>query len=234
MAVKPTSCGDYREVIYSQARWTKLSTLRAKAAAIMTALEMSHMNSIMHGSTARGDVKKNSDIDIFIVDVPNSFLVEAALEKANLSINSRRIVQATPNNAMKAHIELDEQTTLSFPLMEMRLVQREFYRFGGQATLSDLKANLRVAGVDKRLMLIEPTKTGHIESSIINKEEATAKLLDISTQTILNRVHVLLRRDTVGRTGIFIKKELTPNETFEQALKKLAETNPAVRRRIKG
>jgi len=234
MAVKPTSCGDYREVIYSQARWTKLSTLRAKAATIMTALEMSHMHSIVHGSTARGDVKKDSDIDIFIVDAQNSFLVEAALEKANLPINSRRIVQATPNNAMKAHIELDEQTTISFPLMEMRLVQREFYRFGGQATLADLKANLRIAGIDKRLMLIEPTKTGHIESSIINKEETTAQLLDITTQTILNRIHTLQRRDTVGRTGIFIKKELTPNETFEQALKKLAETNPAVRRRIKG
>ncbi|MCL2476591.1 nucleotidyltransferase domain-containing protein [Candidatus Bathycorpusculum sp.] len=234
MAVKPTSCGDYREVIYSEARWTQLKTLRVKAATIMTALELSHMHAIVHGSTARGDVKKDSDIDIFITEIPNSFLVETALEKANLPISNRRIVQATPNNAMKAHIELDEQTTVSFPLMEMRLVQREFYRFGGQANLAELKANLRISGIDKRLMLIEPTKTGHIESNIINKEETTANLLGISTQTILNRVHTLLRRDTVGRTGIYIKKELTSQETFEQALKKLAETNPAVRRRLKG
>jgi predicted nucleotidyltransferase len=37
----------------------------------------------------------------------------------------------------------------------------------------------------------------------------------------------------VGRTGVFIEKELAPDETFEQAMKKLADQNPAVRRRIK-
>jgi len=42
-----------------------------------------------------------------------------------------------------------------------------------------------------------------------------------------------LKRDEVGRTGVFIKKELAPDETFEMALKKLADDNPAVRRRIK-
>jgi len=234
MAIKPVSRDDYREVIYSEARWNQLRNLRAKATLIMTALQSAHICSTIHGSTARGDVKINSDIDLFIAEIQNSFLVETALEKANIPLNNRLIVQATPNNAMKAQIEIDAQTTVSFPLMEMRRVQREFYRFGGQANLCELKADLRVAGVDKRLMLIEPTQTGHIESNIVNKEESIAKLLKISTQTVLNRIHTLLRRDEIGRTGIFIKKELAPNETFEQALKKLVETNPAVRRRIKG
>jgi predicted nucleotidyltransferase len=42
-----------------------------------------------------------------------------------------------------------------------------------------------------------------------------------------------LKRDEVGRTGVFIKKELAADETFEMALKRLAEGNPAVRRRVK-
>jgi predicted nucleotidyltransferase len=81
-------------------------------------------------------------------------------------------------------------------------------------------------------MLIEPTESGHTESSIIGHEEYTAKILGISMETVLNRVHVLLKRDKVGRTGVFIKKELTADETFEMTLEKLAEENPAVRRRI--
>ncbi len=82
-------------------------------------------------------------------------------------------------------------------------------------------------------MLIEPTEKGHNESSIIGKEEYAAKTLKISTETVLDRVHALLKRDTVGRTGVFLKKELDENETFEYALKKLSEENPAVRRRVK-
>jgi len=49
----------------------------------------------------------------------------------------------------------------------------------------------------------------------------------------LDRVHALLKRDAVGRTGVFVKKELKPDETFEMALKRLADKNPAVRRRLK-
>jgi predicted nucleotidyltransferase len=58
-------------------------------------------------------------------------------------------------------------------------------------------------------------------------------MLRISTQTVLDRVHALTRRDEVGRTGVFLKKELGPNETFELALKRLSDLNPAVRRRLK-
>jgi len=49
----------------------------------------------------------------------------------------------------------------------------------------------------------------------------------------LDRTHALLRRDEVGRTGVFIEKELSSGETFEMALKRLADQNPAVRRRMK-
>ncbi len=103
----------------------------------------------------------------------------------------------------------------------------------GEADLSQLQADVRVAGVDKRLMLIEPTEAGHVESSIIGREESVAKLLGISAETVLDRVHALTRRDTVGRTGVFVKRELGPDESFEGVLKKLVEANPAVRRRLR-
>jgi predicted nucleotidyltransferase len=160
-------------------------------------------------------------------------LVEIALEKAEIPVNARLVVQATPTYAMKAYIEVDARTSVSFPLMRMRKVEREFYRFGGEVNLSHLRAGTRVGGVDKRLMLIEPTERGHTESSIIDREGQAARILGISAETVLDRVHALLKRDEVGRTGVFIKKELATDETFEMALKKLAEENPAVRRRIK-
>jgi len=200
----------------------------------MTALETCNFNAIVHGSIARGDVTKKSDIDIFIPEPPSSFLVETALEKAGLHFSSRYVVQATPTYAMKAHIEIDEKTTVSFPLMSMRKVEREFYKFGGEMHPDELRKNLRVAGVDKRLMLIEPTEKGHLESSVIGREEQAAKFIGVSAETVLDRVRALVRRDEVGRTGVFIKKELTTDETFELVLKKLAELNPAVRRRIRG
>lgn len=234
MATKPTRRYDYKEIKYSSGRWAKLKQLRERATVVMNALSTFHLASTIHGSVARGDVKAQSDVDVFIGEVQNSFLVESALENAKLPISTRMIVQATPNYAMKAHIEIDELATVSFPLMEMRRVEREFYRFGGEVNLTQLQAGFRVDGVDKRLMLIEPTDLGHVESSIVGREEFAAKLLAISTETVLDRVHALMKRDVVGRTGVFIKKELSTDVTFEGALKKLAEANPAVRRRLKG
>jgi predicted nucleotidyltransferase len=232
MVAKPEKRVNYKEVIYSSARWALLQEYREKATAIMAALENFHLQALAHGSIARGDINKKSDIDIFIPGPQSSFLIETALEKAKIPVNARLVVQATPTYAMKAHIEIDAKASVSFPLMRMRRVEREFYKFGGELTLNHLRKAVRVAGVDKRLMLIEPTERGHTESSIIDREEQTAKILGISAETVLDRVHALLKRDEVGRTGVFIKKELAADETFEMALKKLADENPAVRRRM--
>lgn len=233
MAVKPTRRGDYREVVYGSERWVLLKSLREKATVLMEALEAFNLQAVVHGSIARGDVKATSDVDVFIPEVQNSFLVETALEKAHVQVNARLVVQATPTYAMKAHIEIDEQSSISFPLMQMRKVEREFYQFGGEVNLAQLKMDLRVAGVDKRLMLIEPNEAGHVESSILGKEEFVAKTLGISVETVSDRVRALSRRDEVGRTGVFLKKELSADETFELALKHLSDLNPAVRRRMK-
>lgn len=223
---------EHREIVYDAEHWTLLEKYRQKSMTIMEALEKAHLETIAHGSIARGDVTKKSDIDLFIQDQPSSFIVETALEKADILVNGRVIVQATPTYTMKAYLELDENASVSFPLAKMRKVEREFYRFGGEATLKDLRDLLRTCGVDKRLMLIEPTKEGHRESSIIGREEEIAKLLGISVETVSDRVRTLTRRDEVGRTGVFVKRELSENETFEMVLKRLADQNPAVRRRL--
>jgi len=223
---------EVREVIYDEARWELLRSLRAKAMWIMEALEARGISSIVHGSLARGDVGPKSDVDIFIPEPPASAVVEAALELSGFKPVRKLLVQATPAYVPKAYIELDEQTSISFPLAKMRPIEREFYSFGGELNLDGLRADERVPGVDKRLMLIEPTERGHVESSIIGREGEVARLLGISIETVMDRVRALLRRDEVGRTGVFLKRELGPDESFEAVLADIAAGSPAVRRRL--
>jgi len=233
MAKKPLRRIEYREVVYNSKHWALLERLRLKTMQIMETLEKFHLKAVVHGSIARGDVTERSDIDVFIPQQPSSFTVETALEQAGIPTSKRLIVQATPTYAMKAYIETDENASVSFPLMKMRKTEREFYKFGGEATLKILQRSLRVHGVDKRLMLIEPTNKGHRESTIVGREHQVAKLLGVSVETVLDRAHALLRRNEVGRTGVFIERELASDETFEMILKQLAYQNPAVRRRLK-
>jgi len=233
MAKKPVKRAERVEVIYDKKRWKLLRELRSKTVQIMGILEKFHLRSIAHGSIARGDVSETSDIDVFLPDPPSSFMIETALERSGVQVNRRIVVQATPLYAVKGYIEIDKQRCISFPLAKLRPVEKDFYKFGGEASLSMLKKDMRVSGVDKRLMLIEPTSEGHVESAIVGREEAVANLLGVFLNTVLDRVHALLRRDEVGRTGVFIERELAPDETFELVLKKLADQNPAVRRRLK-
>ena len=233
MARKPMLRDERLKIIYDEKRWRLLNQLRAEAIELMDALNSMHIFSIVHGSIARGDVTEKSDIDIFIPDVIPSFLVETALERAGIPISERILVQATPTYSIKAYIGIDERRSVSFPLSKLRKTEREFYKFGGEATLEMLRRGVRVPGVDKRLMLIEPTEDGHIESSILGREGEVAKLLGISIETVLDRVRTLTRRDRIGRTGLFIERRLASNETFELVLKELAERNPAVRRRLR-
>jgi len=233
MAKKPVTRAERIEIAYDRKRWDLLKELRLKATQIMEALSNFHLCSIVHGSIARGDVSEKSDIDVFLPDASSSFMIESALEKAGISVSRRVIVQATPLYAVKGYIEIDEQQYVSFSLLKLRPSERFFYKFGGEATLEMLRDNVRVPGVDKRLMLIEPTQEGHVESTVVGREEKVARLLGISVDTVRERVHTLLRRDKIGRTGVFIEKEMSTDETFEMALKKLAEKNPAVRRRLR-
>jgi predicted nucleotidyltransferase len=233
MSKKPLRRAERVEVVYDKKRWKLLKQYRSKTVHLIETLDNCHLRSIVHGSIARGDVSETSDIDVFLPDPPSSFSIETALERSGFQVYQRTIIQATPLYALKGYIGLDPQTSLSFPLVKLRPVEKDFYRFGGEASLSALKDDKRVSGVDKRLMLIEPTAEGHVESYVVGREEDVANLLGVSLNTVLDRVRALLRRDEVGRTGVFIEKELAPDETFEHTVKKLADQNPAVRRRIK-
>ncbi len=233
MAKKPMKRAERLEIVYDKKHWNLLKHMREKTVQLMEKLDSCHLRSVVHGSIARGDVSETSDIDVFLPSPPSSFVLETSLERSGFQVYQRKIVQATPLYALKGYIGLDPQTSVSFPLVKLRPVEKDFYRFGGEGVLSTLIEDERVLGVDKRLMLIEPTAYGHVESAIVGQEKMVANLLGISLNTVLDRVHALLRRDEVGRTGVFIERELAPDETFEQAMKKLADQNPAVRRRIK-
>jgi len=233
MAKKPVTRAERVEVVYDKRRWELLKEFRSKAMQIMEILDRFHLSSIVHGSIARGDVSEKSDIDVFVLDPASSFIVETALERAEVPVNRRVVVQATPMYAVKGYLEIDKQRCVSFPMVKLRPVERDFYKFSGEVSIAMLKNDKRVLGVDKRLMLIEPTLEGHVESTVVGREETVARLLGVSLNTVLDRVHALLRRDEVGRTGVFIERELSPDETFEMVLKKLADQNPAVRRRLK-
>ena len=232
MAKKPIKIRDKIKVIYTKERWELLKKFRDKALKIMELLVRNNVQVIVHGSIARGDVTPQSDIDIVVPQTISPFHVESVLHSAGFDFYSRQIVQATPWHSIKAHIYLDEKTVVTFPLVKLREREWEFYKFGGLVTINELKKNIRVPGVDKRLILIEPTSQGHLESSIIGRESEVAKILGVSINIVEERINILLRRDRIGRTGIYLKRELLPHETFGEVLKKIADRDPIVRRRI--
>jgi predicted nucleotidyltransferase len=223
---------EVRIVEYSEYHWRMLEKLRAEALRILSALEEMGLRAIVHGSIARGDVHEGSDIDIFIPYVVPSYTVELALERRGYRPVSKLIVQATPHSTPKAYIVLDleEKRVVSFPLAKLTRTEYEFYYFGGALDAAGLRTGKRVPGVDKRLMLIEPLPRGHRESSIIGREAEAARIVGVSLETVLERVRVLSRRDAHGRTGVFVKEELEPWESVEDAVRRIARKNPAFRR----
>lgn len=219
------------EVCYERERWDILKAKREKAKFFMEKLTKQGIPSIVYGSIARGDVREKSDVDIFIPQLLPSFRIELALD--GVEIVERRIVQATPSYAIKGEIVIDEETTVSFPLVKMRDREMDFYRFGGCIGYEEVIRNKRVPGVDKRLMLIFPTEKGHVEVSIHEVHPSVvAKILGVSIDIVLERIRVLERRREVGRTGIYLCERLSSGDSFESALREIALRDPAVRRRL--
>jgi len=227
---KPVKVGDRVEVIYDEPRWRLLSELRSRAVEVMEKLESLGLSPIVHGSIARGDVSPTSDIDIVVPYVVPSYRIEIIADELGVKPFKRLITQATPAHAIKAHLYLDERTLITFPLTNLTRHEREFYRFGGEVTLAELKKGKRVCGIDKRLKLIEPTPRGHYEEPIIGREVYAAAKVGVSLDVVQERVKVLTRRDEVGRTGVYLKYEVRPDESIEEALMALASKDPALRR----
>ena len=226
---------DEAEVIYSPSRWKLLKQLRRVATTIMSSLSSRGLISSIYGSVARGDVNQDSDIDIIIPYVVSSHAVELALTIKDFKIRFRKIAQATPSHALKAHIYLDPdlKQCVTFPLVPFKSRELDFYKFGGLLDLPSLSADKRVTGCDKRLMLIRPTVRGHHEFSVKGREVEATKIIGASLEVVEERVRVLMRRERVGRTGIVLSVSLEDGEVFEGVLKKLASYNSIVRRRIR-
>lgn len=230
MRKKTAEMGPRREVVYGEDTWSCLERLRERASEILTALKRLDIDGFVYGSVARGDVKPSSDVDIFIPDIIGSTRIEIALE--GFSVLGRSIVQATPRSLVKAHIELDGDTMVTYPLIHPRETELEFYRFGGAVDLHDIEGKRRSCGVDKRLMLIEPTEDGHIETPLSDMSPGlVAKKVGVSQSIVEERMRVLERRADVGRTGIYLDRHLAPEENVEHVFEELMKDDPAIRRR---
>jgi predicted nucleotidyltransferase len=230
--VRPVRAADTVEIIYTEDHWMLLRQFWQKAKDLMRALAAMRVESVVHGSVARGDVDIGSDVDVVVTRRLASYEMEIALSKAGFEPMRREIVMATPWHLPKAHIYLDEDYSATFPLVEPKRLEVEFYYFGGAVSLEQLEREVRVPGANKRLMLIEPTPQGHVESPIKGREAEVAKRIGVSIDIVRERVQVLTRRANIGRTGIFLQRELAPDESFEAVFEKLVKNVPAVKFRV--
>ncbi len=223
---------EFREVRYSEDRWELLRKFRRDALELMEKLITCGFNPIVHGSIARGDVGPDSDIDVVIPYTVKPYEVELCLEMSNLKPTSKYIVQATPASTPKAYIELDPKglKNISFPLEDLSPREYEFYLFGGLLNLKDLIRGVRVPGVNKQLVLIIPRDYGHDELPVVGYEGYVARVVRVSLETVKERVEVLSRRDEFGRTGVYLKYVLRPDETFDEALRTLIKSRKTLKR----
>lgn len=228
MAKKPETLHEPREVVYDKSQWTRLEGLRQKAMEVMALLEPAGIATFAYGSIARGDVTKSSDIDLIVLQPLSSYRLEVVLGKGV----RREVVQATPSTVIKGHIHLENGIVVTFPLFKLMPREEEFYRWSGMVDIKQIRSGVRVSGVDKRLLLIEPTETGHLEHGVIGYEHMAAKKLGVSTAIVQERVRVLTRRDSVGRTGTYLTRPLSEEESFEVVAKSLKDKDPAIRRTI--
>lgn len=216
---------------YNSKRWEILKNRRQTARKILQALEPYSSNAILYGSVVRGDVHKNSDVDIFIPKPCPSYQVRIALKDSGFTIDQRHIVLATPWHLPKLHYHLGNERMVTLPLTKMKATEREFYHFGGSMTLDELSKDNRKPGVNKDLQLINPTKNGHQTTPIEYNKGKVASILNINIKTVEERITVLKRRSDVGKTGVFIDRELLPNESAEAVFNKIMKNNSEIRSR---
>ena len=222
----------HESIIYSENDWALLKNKRETALKLLEIFTKEGFNPYIYGSVARGDVHENSDIDIIFIQQIPPFQIEFILNKNGYDNYFREIIMATPLDSIKLYIHLSELECITLPLSRLDKRFLEFYDFGGKINLNQLKSDLRVAGIDKRLVLVKPTPKGHEEISIIGNEARTAKEAGVSLDTLEERKKVLLRREKHGRTGVFLKRQLQINETTEEALKKLARKKSIIRKKL--
>ena len=220
----------HRSVVYTEKDWTLLRSKREKALNIIMLFE--HFKPYLYGSIARGNVHEESDVDIIFLNQIPPFQIEMVLEQNDIRNYHKEIIIATPQDSIRLYIHISELECITVPLTKLDKRNLQFYDFGGKIDLNQLKEDIRVPGIDKRLVLIKPTSKGHEEVSIIGNEHIAAKEVGISVNSVNERKNVLLRREKHGRTGVFFKKIIEANESTEEVLKKLADKNSLVRKKL--
>jgi len=221
------------EVVYDERRWRILERKRMLAKRLLKALESCGVGYVViHGSVARGDVEEDSDVDAALLEPRSPSMVVLCLERAGYRVYGATLVQPTPVHSPKVYIYLDpdEEQIVSVPLVELEPVEKEFYRFSGCLDLRGLEEGARVPGVNKRLMLIEPTPRGHIEIPVVGNEGYVARRLGVSINVVLDRVRALTRRREEGHTGLFIEMDVDVY-SIEAAIRELCRENRLFRQR---
>jgi predicted nucleotidyltransferase len=215
---------------YSREEISILERLRGDAERILDKMNRYNIHGFVHGSVARGDISKTSDVDIYIPYLLPSFRLEIMEEHQD---KTRHILMGTPNSTIKRTIDVASQISITLPLTKTKEREEEFYNFSGKIFLNELRANKRVPGVTKQLILIEPKKGGYWVSSVLTNKIRSLRVLGITQRILDERIRVLNRRHNIGRTGLYLDYILSPEENFEQALHKLESQNPVVRNFIR-
>jgi predicted nucleotidyltransferase len=222
----------FNTIIYSEKHLELLDEKRERAKYLLDIFVKEGVNPFIYGSIARGDIHNDSDIDIVIVQSIAPFLIEIILDKNNINNYHREILMATPTDTVKLYIYLNELESITIPLSKFDKRSLEFYDFGGKINLEQLDNNIRVPGIDKRLVFIQPNINGHEEYSIIGNEHLAAKQLNVGIELINERKKVLLKREKFGKTGVFLKRPIEMNESTEDVVKKLANKMSIVRKKL--
>ncbi|MHA1149290.1 MAG: nucleotidyltransferase domain-containing protein [Promethearchaeota archaeon] len=222
----------YEKIEYSDKEWDLLRNKRVIARDLLSIFIIRGFHPYIYGSVARGNVNENSDIDIIFLQQIPSFQIEFLLHQRGFENFFREIIMATPKDSIKLYIHLSEMESITLPLSKMSKNLIDFYDFGGKVDLEDIKNEIRVPGIDKRLVYIKPNDKGHEEMSVIGNESIVAKEIGIPISIIKERKAVLLKREKFGKTGVFLKRNLNFNETTEEVLRSLAKSKSIIRKKL--
>ena len=219
-------------VTYSENHLKLLQHKRERSKTLLEVFVKEGLNPFVYGSIARGDIHNDSDIDMVLMQSIAPYQIEIILDKNGFNNYFREIIMATPADALKLYIYLNELESITIPLSKFNKKSSEFYDFGGKINLNQILNSIRVPGINKRLVFIQPTSAGHEEYSIIGNENLAAKQLSVGINLINERRRVLLRREKFGKTGVFLKRSVGVGETTELVLKKLSNKNTIVRKKL--
>jgi len=221
-----------RYVIYSEEHWEILNALRRRAVEVLTCLEALRPEPCVVGSVARGDVHKDSDIDIFFEEEVAPSIVLTRMDICRLELLWYEVIWASPSTAVKLVFQLGFNVKITVPLSPLTPAEKEFPLYAGRVFLADIRRGQRVPGVNKFLQFIQPTREGHIEWYIVGREEEVARRLGVSLATVLERKHFRLKRLREGKSGFIVHGKFDPSYPVEKAVRELAEKNSLLRRKI--